>query len=455
MDYSKCPMANAVIDAGTPIGPFEWWRHSVGQGGINLRPISPAACAAMAKIKPRLIRIFVQQHFDIYPRHDVFDWSRLDPYMDALASTGAKVLASITIKPGPLYPVVDQKIWRPNDVAEWQKVVAHLVKRYSVDKKIVTHWGIGNETNIGENGGCPYLITEPKDFNEYYAMTARPIMETFPQAKIGGPSAAGGRVPQIAGLVDYCGETGLPLDFISWNHYHNDPATHVDLVKFNSGIRRRTENPPELIVTEWNKWPSAWNNPPVSVEEQAFAPNRAVVAASILFSFLRSGVDWTFYYHLQDGAVYPKEFASFYADVPMMVKHWNEYPHRFGLFGANGEVRPQYFVYQMLSRMGCELLHLSGPEAELPLLAARDDQAISAMIINDGRSADRIVNCELRHLDRGPKTLTVYRIDEQRRWNSGTCELLPVERRNIDFPGDTFRMQIWAPRESVSMVHVE
>ena len=454
MDYSKCSMINAIIDANAPIGPFEWWRHSVGQGGINLRPISPAACAAMAKIKPRLIRIFVQQHFDIYPRHDVFDWSRLDPYMDALASTGAKVLASITIKPGPLYPVVDQKIWRPNDVAEWQKVVAQLVKRYSVDKKIVTHWGIGNETNIGENGGCPYLITEPKDFNEYYAMTARPIMETFPQAKIGGPSPSDGRCPLIKGLIDYCGETGLPLDFIAWNIYSNDTAFHTERVALNTELRRKLKKPPEIMVTEWNKFPSAWNNPPVSVEEQAFAPKRVVAAASILFSYLRSGIDWTFYYHLQDGPVHPNEFAGFFSDVPMMIRHWNEYPHRFGLFGANGEVRPQYFMYQMLSRMGSQLLHLSEPDAELPLLVVRDNQAISAMLINAGQSADRIVNFEFHHLEPGPKTLTVYRIDEQRRWDTRTCELLPVERRSIDFCGDAFSAQIWAPRESVSMVRM-
>ncbi len=39
-----------------------------------------------------------------------------------------------------------------------------------------------------------------------------------------------------------------------------------------------------------------------------------------------------------------------------MYIHWNEAPHRFGLFGEGGQVRPQYFVYQMLSRMGEERL---------------------------------------------------------------------------------------------------
>ena len=43
-----------------------------------------------------------------------------------------------------------------------------------------------------------------------------------------------------------------------------------------------------------------------------------------------------------------------------MYKHWNEAPHRFGLFGENGKARPQYFVYQMLSRMGEEKLAASG-----------------------------------------------------------------------------------------------
>lgn len=54
--------------------------------------------------------------------------------MDALAATGAQVLATVNLKPPVLFPTVDQSAWRPTDVAEWQRVIYALVER-----PIVTH----------------------------------------------------------------------------------------------------------------------------------------------------------------------------------------------------------------------------------------------------------------------------------------------------------------------------
>jgi hypothetical protein len=66
-------------------------------------------------LKPRLIRLFLQEFFQIYPDHGSFDWTRLDPYMEAMARTGAHVVASICIKPQVLFPLVDHALWQPND----------------------------------------------------------------------------------------------------------------------------------------------------------------------------------------------------------------------------------------------------------------------------------------------------------------------------------------------------
>src|SRR5262249_46409197 len=173
---ATAPVIDVAVDLAADEGPLELWRHSVGHGGTNPLPLPARVVEATAKLKPRLIRIFIQEFFQIYPEHGRFDWSRLDPYMNALARTGAKVVAAITIKPRPLFPTVDPAIWRPNDVAEWQRVIAALVRRYSVDKPIVTYWEIGNETDIGEQGGCPYLIPKAADYAAYYRMTLDPIL---------------------------------------------------------------------------------------------------------------------------------------------------------------------------------------------------------------------------------------------------------------------------------------
>jgi len=64
--------------------------------------------------------------------------------------------------------VKDETIWKPNNVKRWQYIIGEMVKRYSVDNKYVTYWGIGNEINIGEWGGCPYKIPDANDYFEYY-----------------------------------------------------------------------------------------------------------------------------------------------------------------------------------------------------------------------------------------------------------------------------------------------
>ncbi len=161
-------MVHITVRPQEQLGPLELWRHTIGHGGINPLPLPDRVVRGTAALEPRLVRIFIQEFFQVYPDHGRFDWSRLDPYMDALARTGAHVVAAITIKPPPLYPTIDHNLWRPTDVGEWQAVIRALVQRYSVEKPIVTHWEIGNEPDIGEAGGSPYRIQDPAAYAEYY-----------------------------------------------------------------------------------------------------------------------------------------------------------------------------------------------------------------------------------------------------------------------------------------------
>ncbi|MCJ7822292.1 MAG: hypothetical protein MUQ26_04300, partial [Armatimonadetes bacterium] len=180
---------DVLVETRERLGALKWWRHALSHGGINAMPLPGRVVRGLAKLKPRLIRIFVQEHFNVYPEKGRFDWSLLDPFMDALAETGAQVVAAITIKPKVLYPTVDHTIWRPTDWGEWQRVVREMVKRYSVDRHVVSHWEIGNEIDIGESGGSPYLIPDPSDYFEYYTNTIGAVRQAWPEAKVGGPAA--------------------------------------------------------------------------------------------------------------------------------------------------------------------------------------------------------------------------------------------------------------------------
>jgi xylan 1,4-beta-xylosidase len=462
-DLMSMPLADIVVDTGTAQGPLELWRHTIGHGGINHQPLPDRVVDGLRELKPRLIRIFLQEFFNIYPAHGRFDWSRLDPYMEALARTGAKVVAAITIKPPVLFPTVDHAVWQPNDVDEWRRVIYELVKRYSIDRPIVTYWEVGNETDIGEPGGSPYLMPDIHAYGEYYRMTIAPILEAFPAAKVGGPAACWIDNEPLPGLVAYCRDSGTRLDFISWHRYSDDPRIHaLGVAKAKALLAGFPGRRPEMLVTEWSNGFNVVSNTydpssgrigrTVSVEELAFDPRRAAGVAASILAMAAEGLDWSFYYHAWDQVFYPGDWSGFFSapGSAHMVQHWNEFPHRFGLFGVGGEVRPEYFVYQLLSRLGTEQIGATSDQQDLRVLAARDGRDVSLVLSNFtmGTTQDYLAGITFRGLTPGAKMLRVYRIDEQRRWTEDPRALQAIETRPLYAPA-TFRCQVYAPADSV------
>jgi xylan 1,4-beta-xylosidase len=454
IDYARLPRAEITIDATEELGPLEGWRHTLGHGGINALPLPPRVVEGARKLRPRLIRVFLQEHFAIFPERGRYDWSRLDPFMEALAQTGAKVVAAICLKPPVLFPRVDQSIWRPTDWAEWQQVIRELVTRYSVAQQLVTYWEVGNETDIGEMGGCPYLIADPKEYGEYYAQTVQPVLEVFPEAKVGGPASCWVTNEPLPGLIRYCRETGVHLDFISWHCYHDNPEHHA------AGLKKARElladfpgARPELLVTEWNK-----SFDPVSCEDMAFAPRRAANVAAGLLAMLEAGLEWSCYYHLWDQTFYRQPFTPFFSDKGLeeMEHHWNRAPHRFGLFGVSGEVRPQYFVYWMLARLGEARLAAAPGDASLRVLAAKGAGKVSVLVVNFDlqQSRDLLVTVRFTGLQPGVRMLRAYRIDEARRWEEETLEMRPLEQREVDI-AEGYRCSVYCPADSVVLVELE
>jgi len=462
----NAPVHTVTIDAADTQGPLETWRHALGHGGINPYPLPDPVVGGVRSLQPRYIRVFLQEFFAIYPEHDRYDWTLLDPYMEALAATGASVVAAITFKPRVLYPEIDHAIWRPNDVGEWQRLIAALVTRYSVERVIVTHWEIGNETDIGEDGGSPFLIPDPEDYAEFYRMTVEPILAVFPTAKVGGPAACWIDNEPLPGFLAHCQRTGIQLDFISWHLYSDSPARHA------LGVQRAKEliagipgTRPELFITEWAKgFPHVLDaegrstGHPLSVEDMAFESRVAAITAASALAMLEAGVDWAFYYHIWDQACDPEAFRPFFTakGVSHMVRHWNEVPHRFGLFGVGAEVRPQFFAFKLLGQLGSERLGATSDNETLQVLAGRDDGVQSTLIVNYGEagSDDSIVELDHQHVAPGRKLITMYRIDNDHRWDSDTLEMHPVERRET-FTEGAFRCQVWVPRDSVALVRIE
>jgi len=450
-----------AVDWDRNEGPVDLRYNSAGIGGVHPMPAPRPVVEAMAALKPPLIRIFLQEFFYVYPDHGVYDWTRMDAYMEAVHAMGGDIMASICIKPNILYPEVDERVWMPNNVAEWQDLIRAMALRYSEEKPYVTHWAIANEMNIGEWGGCPYLIENPDDYFEYYRITADPIRTALPHVKVGGPSYAGndkGAAVYLTRFAELCKQNDVAVDFMCYNAYLDSPEQHAagarairaGLDKINPDIK--------LYMTEFN----VGIGEELSLEEKAFDPKRAAgLAASILALHEGGCLDGSFQYHIYDQWNDPREFAPWYARTRYMAEHWNDIAHRLGLLDLDGKARPQYFLYQMLySLTGGRRASLNCASGELRGLAARfGDDTLSVFLTNFALQGtpDAVAQFRFENAPAGVYRLNVFRIDTAAAaaMKAAPMNSLPLAESRVIYIHPDFHFDVFSPADSVTLVRFE
>jgi hypothetical protein len=356
-------------------------------------------------------------------------------------------------------------------VKEWQSVITAMVKRYSVEKKYVTHWAVANEINIGEYGGCPYKFTSPHDFFEYYKMTVEAVLKAWPDAKIGGPAWAGsvgggeewegsdGETKEnaehfLGTFLDLVKQENLKLDFISYNMYYDDQRLWLNATQLFSELIRKHNKTVELYITEMN----VKLDDNISFEENAYLGARAAsLSATILALHDTKLLNGTFQYHIVDQHNDVSEFVPFYGITRYMAHHWNDYPHRLGLFDWDGKPRPQYFMYKLLYEMDGERLGLdTGGNANIHAVASNGgDRDINIFISNyhDENPKDMISKLCLKNNPIGLHRLTVYRIDGEKRWDDALT-LIPVEERTA-YTSENFEFLVFTPADSVTLIYLK
>ena len=455
-------------------GEMNFGNHSFGIGGIHSMPMPDKVVSGMKRLKPKLARIFIQEFFYIYDG-ETLDFTKLDAYMKAVSDTGADVMASICIKPYALYPTVDETVWRPNDVEKWQWVIYEMVKRYSVDFSYVTHWGVGNEMNIGEFGGCPYKVNDVGDYYEYYKMTTDAILRAFSSAKVGGPSFAGAS-DETFGFFDkfllMCKKDGTQVDFVSYNIYSDSAHYHADSAAKAAAIAKKYGDDIQVYVTEMNIGIGG----EVSLEEKAYSAKRAAGLASIILEYQKRAPEvGTFQYHIYDQFCDPDEFAPFYARHRYMANHWNDEPHRLGLFDLGGRARPQYYMYAMLGEMAGNEAAAVIEDGDVKIAASSGDDGKKMRLFltnyNENESADTVVSLYFKGAPRGKARLTVRRIDddcydetrrhdetrrydETRRHDGESLSVTPSEDR-VTYLHEDFWFSVFVPADSCALISID
>jgi hypothetical protein len=357
--------ATVKVSFGERLGPMEVDRMALGQGGLSDEPMWDGRIAEVRALRPRIIRLFIQEYFRLLPERGRDHFDTLDRSVDAILKTGARPLMCICFKPRVLFPTIDHDIVAPNDDDEWERLIYSLVRHYKDRNAGIRYWEIANEPDIGESGGCPYRF-RPESYVRYYRRTAAAILRADPDARVGGPALANVRSPIFPALLEVCDKDKIPLHFVSWHIYSSSPARVRGTIEYAEDLLKPHPTlKPETFLDEWNM---DLQNPPLNPQ---FQPCYILEA---IWQMKDAGLDWSCYYHIRDYQVEYEMFAPFMSPkgAAFMTRWWNRMPQFDGLFDYQDRVRPSYFAFKLLSRLTGDRLRVTSSDPAVHAFATHD-----------------------------------------------------------------------------------
>ncbi len=357
--------ATLTLNFAKSIGPMEMDHISLGQGGLSPDPIWDNRIAEIRALHPRLIRLFVQEYFDLLPEDGRYHFDTLDQSVDEIVRAGAVPLMCITIKPKVLFPKTDQDVVDPNDYDKWETLIAQMVSHYRDKGLSGFYWEIGNEGDIGESGGSPYRFT-PENYVRYYRHTVAAVLRADPTARVGGPAQAYWKSPLLPALIAFCDKEKVPLNFVSWHIYNSDPkAIQGTIEGVKALLAQHPSLRPETILDEWNM---ALTVPPKDPRVQP------AFVAETAWRMKASGLTYSCFYHIRDYHVDRDRFAPFFSPggASFMASWWNRMPQYSGLFDYQNVMRPAYFTFELLARVTGDRLEADSNDDSVHAFLAYD-----------------------------------------------------------------------------------
>ncbi len=428
------------VDFSKNLGPMRMERMALGQGGLSEEPMLAARKKEIRALKPSIIRLFVSEYYEVLPQKGKYNFKTLDSMVNDILATGAKPFMALCLKPKLFFPKIDHEIVEPNDYKGWEEFVYNVVKHYLNKGAGIQFWEVGNEVDLGETGGTPYLF-KPESYARYYKHTVAAIRRADPTARVGGPALAYFKSPILPELLKICAADKLPLDFVSFHNYNNSPTAIREQIRY---VKEMVARYPEFKATEtiMNEWNVDLFNP---ILDPRFQP---CYVAETIWQMKDVGLDWSCYYHIQDWYVSYETFAKIHSKqgTAFMTRWWNRQAQFSGLFDYQNNIRPAYFTFKLLSRMAGDKIQLESDNDKVHGFASHDTQLdMHNMMIWNFSDTVRTIKINLKNI---PKKMQVRHIvldatpgmhDENQRlrpdpfvhWEKGTREV-------------TYKLEPWA-----------
>ena len=384
-----------TVDMSHQLGPMHIDRFSLGQGGFSPDPMFTNRIPELRLLRPRVIRLFLQDYYDLFPKAGVYQFSKLDPSVNAILQAGATPLLCIVFKPRMLFPRIDQDLTTPTSWNAWEDLVYHLVRHYRDRNGGGWYWEVGNEFDQPSGGGTPYHMT-PKQYTDFYEHTVKAIRLADPTAHVGGPAQTYFNAPIIAALLAFCSHNRIPLNFVSWHIYGNDPKYYRETIEsFHKQLRQYPDLHPESVIDEWN----------LILGQGQFDPRfQAAFIAETSYQMLEAGLDISCYYQIRDYPLDPDAFRKFYPEsyIRETALYWDRDPVYLGLFDYQNQVRPSYFVFRLLARLTGQRVSVESSSDTVHAMASVDKAlGVSSVLVWNYSDKPATINLHLNGISTG------------------------------------------------------
>lgn len=327
-----------VVDPRAGLGPVPGGIVGLSQGG----GVSDYEDATAAKLKEGGFRWFRMDNIftgalkkNKETGELTYDWRDLDKRIDFIRKIGADPIMCVSYMPQALDAVPNnERQSAPRDYAAWEELCYQAAKHHVDRGTRVPFWEVWNEVNsgwlkpgpsdagtdafrklyaqaIGHEDTNTATIRRFEAYCKLYRATARGIRRADPAARIGGPALASGPMENskecghcshgagfARGLMLWCAQEKLPLDFVSWHEYFQPPETIVkEAETFRSYLNEfptLQQSVSSFMITEWNEaW---WPDRPQDHEVGA-----AWCANSITRAFLPARIDRPCFFYVKQG----------------------------------------------------------------------------------------------------------------------------------------------------------
>lgn len=307
----------------------------------------------------------------------LYSFFNADQVFDFLLSIGVKPFVELSFMPTTLasgYETVFRyqgNITLPKDFQQWatliRELVSHWVDRYGVSEVGQWFFEVWNEPNLHH-----FWTGTQADYFKLYRYTVEAIKGVDGSLKVGGPATA--QNAWIADFLDFCSRNDLPVDFVTTHYYPTDAFGEIgadtetqlanidpDVMKARAQKAYTEAAGKPLYYTEWN----VSSNPRHSMHDQTSAAAFATQIIMQVSPFVHGYSFWTFSDIFEE---------NYFPSIP--------FHGGFGLLNLHGIPKPVYHAFELLHRLGTELLMVDGTQGTVQAWLIRKSNTATLLVTN-------------------------------------------------------------------------